>query len=117
MSGDSFPEPRRLCTIARKSRTPFSLRSQRRELLSWREEHGHEIDFVFAVDRKRPTVIECKWSANNFQPRNLATFRRQHPFGENVVLSHDIDKPFTRTYGDLRIRFESIRSFAASISV
>jgi len=39
-----------------------------------------------------------------------------HPEGDNIVLAHDVERAFTRNYGDLRVRFDGIRSFADSIS-
>jgi len=48
----------------------------------WRDKRGHEVDFVIATQRKRPAAIECKWSANNFDPTNLIAFRYQHPEGD-----------------------------------
>ena len=91
-------------------------RLQSREVLYWRDKRGHEVDFVLAVRRKAPVAIECKWSANRFDATSLAAFRRQHPQGENVVLAADVDQGFTRHYGELRVRFESLRSFAESLS-
>jgi hypothetical protein len=77
-------------------------RSQSREVLYWRDKRGHEVDFVIATHRKRPAAIECKWSANNFDPTNLIAFRYQHPEGDNLVLTHDVERAFTRSYGDLQ---------------
>jgi len=91
-------------------------RSQNREVYYWRDKRGHEVDFVLATRRNRPVAIECKWSANNFDHTNLAAFRNQHPEGENLVLAHDVERTFTRSYGTLRIRFDSLRSFANSVS-
>ena len=92
-------------------------RSQSREVFYWRDKRRHEVDFVIATHRKRPVAIECKWSANNFDPTNLVAFRYQHPEGDNLVLAHDVERAFTRSYGDLRVRFDGIRSFADSISL
>jgi hypothetical protein len=61
-------------------------------------------------------AIECKWSVNNFNPSNLSAFRRQHPEGENIVLAHDVDRAFTRSYGDLKFRFDNLPFFARSLS-
>jgi predicted AAA+ superfamily ATPase len=91
-------------------------RSQSREVFYWRDKRGHEVDFVIATKRKRPVAIECKWSADNFDPTNLVAFRHQHPEGDNIVLAHDVERAFTRNYGDLRVRFDGIRSFADSVS-
>jgi hypothetical protein len=91
-------------------------RSQSREVFYWRDKRGHEVDFVIAAHRKRPVAIECRWSANNFDPTNLVAFRHQHPEGDNIVLAHDVDRAFTRNYGDLSVRFDGVRSFAPSFS-
>jgi predicted AAA+ superfamily ATPase len=86
-------------------------RLQTREISYWRDKRGHEVDFVFAGRRKHPLAIECKWSAEKFDSRNLEAFRRQHPEGENVVLAEDVTRPYMRSYGDLRVRFESLEGF------
>src|SRR5215831_5205156 len=91
-------------------------RSQNRDVYYWRDKRGHEVDFVLASGRNRPMAIECKWSANNFDHTNLVAFRKQHPEGENLVLAHDVERTFTRSYGALKIHFDGIRSFADSIS-
>lgn len=91
-------------------------RLQSREILYWRDKRGHEVDFVLAAHRKKPVAIECTWSANNFDPANLQAFRHQHPEGDNLVLAHDVDRAFTQRYGTLRVQFQSLRSFADSIS-
>ena len=37
--------------------------------------------------------------------------------GDNLVLAHDVERAFTRSHGNLRVRFDGIRSFADSISL
>jgi uncharacterized protein len=91
-------------------------RFQSRDISYWRDKRGHEVDFVVANSRKKPVAIECKWSANNFDPTNLQAFRHQHPEGINLVLAHDVERAFTQSYRGLNVRFESLRSFADSIS-
>jgi predicted AAA+ superfamily ATPase len=91
-------------------------RAQNREVFYWRDKRGHEVDFVLAARRKKPVALECKWSANNFDPKNLIAFRHQHPEGDNLVIAHDVDRAFSRSYGDLRVRFEGLRSFADLLS-
>lgn len=90
-------------------------RSQSREVFYWRSKRGHEVDFVWAARRKQPMAIECKWSADNFDPTSLTAFRREHPEGENVVLAQDVDRAFTRRHGDLKVRYENLGSFAKSL--
>jgi hypothetical protein len=82
----------------------------------WRDKRGHEIDFILSRRGKKPMAIECKWSADNFDPTNLRAFRQQHPAGENVVVAQDVDRAFSRTFGELRVRFESLDAFAESVA-
>jgi hypothetical protein len=88
---------------------------QRHDVNYWRDKRDHAVDFILARPRKKPLALECKWSADNFDPTNLRAFRHQHPPGENVVLAQDVDRAFTQTFGDLRVRFESLDSFANSL--
>jgi len=78
----------------------------------WRDKRGHEVDFVLARRRSKPLAIECKWSADSFDPTNLRAFRDQHPAGENIVVAQDVERAFSRTFGELRVRFESLDDFA-----
>ncbi len=91
----------------------ITARMQSRDVY-WRDKRGHEIDFVLAPRRKKPLVIECKWSADNFDGTNLRAFRRQYPEGDSVVVARDVARAYSRGYGDLRVRFENLASFAES---
>jgi hypothetical protein len=91
-------------------------RLQSREVFYWRDKRGHEVDFVLAARRQKPLAMECKWSADHFDPTNLAAFRLQHPEGENVVVAHDVERAFSRSYGDLTVRFVSLPSFAGAVA-
>jgi uncharacterized protein len=90
-------------------------RTQTRDIGYWRDKRGHEVDFVLAGRRKKPLALECKWSANSFDPANLWAFRQQHPDGENFVVAQDVDRPFSRTLGDVRVRFESLDVFVNAV--
>jgi len=92
----------------------ITARLQSREIFYWRDKRGHEVDFILAPRRKSPIAIECKWSSNNFDSANLRAFRHQHPDGNNLVLAHDVERAFIQNYGNLKVRFESLRSFADS---
>lgn len=91
-------------------------RTQSRDVAYWRDKRGHEVDFVLARRRKKPLAIECKWSANSFDPTNLRAFRHLHPAGENIVVAGDVERAFSRTFGELKVRFESLAAFAESVS-
>lgn len=91
-------------------------RLQTRDIGYWRDKRGHEVDFVLAGRRKHPLAIECKWSSDKFDPIGFDAFRRQHPDGDNVVLAEDIDRSFTRSYGSLKVRFESLAQFADQLA-
>jgi len=78
---------------------------QTRDVNYWRDKRGHEIDFVYLQHGSKPIAIECKWSADDFDPRNLLAFRRRYPGGENYVVSADIERSYTRQRQDLTVRF------------
>jgi hypothetical protein len=81
---------------------------QAREVRYWRDKRGHEVDFVL-VRRERPLLtIECKWSASATAPDHLKAFRRQYPQGEHVVVAHDVEHTFSRTYGDIAVRYMNL---------
>lgn len=87
---------------------------QTREVFYWRDKHGHEVDFVLATKRSSPMALECKWSAEGFDPQNIMAFRRQYPAGSNVVVARDISRPYYRNYGDVRVLYEGLAMFVAS---
>jgi predicted AAA+ superfamily ATPase len=88
---------------------------QSRELRYWRDKRGHEVDFIVASRGHAPVAIECKWSASEFDPTNLQAFRRRHPHGENLVVANDVEQAFTRSYGDLLVRFVSVSGLIAAV--
>lgn len=76
-------------------------KTQDRNVLYWRDKRGHEVDFVLARRRQAPTAIECKWKAARFEPSGMCAFRRQYPSSDNLVVAQDVDRPYSRTHGDL----------------
>jgi hypothetical protein len=80
-------------------------RLQSRRLNYWRDKHGHEVDFVCVRKGRPPVAIECKWSAESFEPAALKSFALHYPKAECLVVAHDIDRTTTRHYGDLEVKF------------
>ena len=78
---------------------------QTRNINYWRTKQGKEIDFILKRRGKPPVAIECKFSADEFSPGNLRIFRRRYPEGVNLVVSADVDRPFTREIDGLKVRF------------
>jgi hypothetical protein len=81
----------------------------------WRDKRGHEVDFIVANQGRKPLAIECKWSADAFVPDNILSFRRGYPEGDNIVVCHDIDKSFSRRYGNITVVFKSAEGLISSI--
>jgi predicted AAA+ superfamily ATPase len=81
---------------------------QTRKINYWRSKQGHEIDFVLVRHNRPQVAIECKWSADDFETRNLKAFRRRYPEGRNLVTAADVDRSFTRSFGDLKVKFVSL---------
>ncbi len=88
-------------------------RHGRAPLHYWRTKHGNEIDFVLARRGQPPTAIECKWTADHFEPAGLKAFRNRYPAGENLVVAHDVDRAYTKRFGDLSVRFVGLGAIAA----
>jgi hypothetical protein len=88
---------------------------QNRDVAYWGDKHGHEVDFVLARPRTKPLAIECKWSADNFDPANLRAFRQQLPEGEDFVIAQDVERAFSQNYQDLRVRFVGLNALIGSV--
>jgi predicted AAA+ superfamily ATPase len=83
---------------------------QSRRINYWRDKRGHEVDFVLLRRGRDPVAVECKWSADTFDPKNIAAFRRRHPGEENYVVVTDIDRSFTRKHKELAVRFVTLQA-------
>lgn len=88
---------------------------QHRNIFYWRDKREHEIDFVLFRHRNKPLAIECKWRQSDFDAGNLVSFRRQYPEGENLVVTSDIDHPFTRRYKDITVHFVGLNDLIKRI--
>ena len=88
---------------------------QTRKICYWRDKRGHEIDFIIIDRNKHLSAIECKWSTNDFDPKNIIAFRRQYPLGENYLVANDVDRPFTKKYRETSIKFMSLNTLIKTI--
>jgi uncharacterized protein len=82
----------------------------RRPICYWRDKRGHEVDFVLNRRGKKPVAIECKWSAKHFEPDAIAAFHRRYADCDYIVVAHDIERSYTKHFGDLKINFHSLES-------
>lgn len=80
-------------------------RLQTRRIRYWRSKQGAEIDFVLVARGGKPIAIECKWKAEGFEPDGLRSFRALHPGGANFAVASNVDRPSSRRYDDLTVRF------------
>jgi len=88
---------------------------QSRAVNYWRDKRGHEVDFVLRHRGQPPTAIECKWSPDNTDISGLKAFRRQYPEGKNFVVAHTVDRPFSRSYGQISVTFLNCADLISSI--
>jgi predicted AAA+ superfamily ATPase len=80
------------------------------EIMYWRDKRGHEIDFIIKKRGQAPIAIECKLSAEYFEPRNLYIFRNQYSEGRNFVVSNNIESDYSKRYKNIIVEFVSINS-------
>jgi len=85
-------------------------RLQFRDIFYWRDKRGHEVDFVLAHRGRPHMAIECKWSADDFDKRNIKAFRRQYSEGGNFVVAQDINRPFSRYYNKILVDFVDLQT-------
>lgn len=72
----------------------------------WRSTRHHEVDFVIARRGRVPVAIECKWSVGGSEDLDgIKAFRRAYPRGANLVVAHNVDRPFTRRIGHLSVEY------------
>jgi len=88
---------------------------QTQQINYWRDKNKHEVDFVLRRRGRAPDAIECKWSAENVDFRNLQAFRRRYPDGRNWVVSADVDRPSSAHVRGLEIRYVSLRGLIEEI--
>jgi hypothetical protein len=91
-------------------------RLQSRDIRYWRDKRQHEIDFVLQRRGKPPAAIECKWSADEFDARNLMAFRQAHPLGDNFVVASDVRRPYRRSVAGLDVHFVGLDGLIAQAS-
>lgn len=88
---------------------------QSHDIRYWRDKRGHEIDFVLARRGVSPVAIECKWAASDFAPENLKPFRQRYPEGHSYVVAHDVERAYSRYYGNLEVKYVSLPGLMQAI--
>jgi len=91
-------------------------RLQTRDIRYWRDKRQHEIDFVIQGRGKPLTAIECKWSADAFDPRNLVAFRLRYLDGDNFVVAQDVRRPYRRNMAGHNVNFVGLDNLIAQLS-
>jgi len=89
--------------------------SQSRRIQYWRDKRGREVDFVWTRGGKESAAIECKWAADAFDSRSLASFRQIHPLGPNFVVAADVTRAYERRLGGLKVHFVSPAELVARL--
>ena len=80
-------------------------RLQRRDIYYWRDKRHHEVDLIIPKKNKAHVAIECKISADVFDPTGMKAFRRIYPEGKNFVVSRDVTRSFSRRYDKMLVEF------------
>ena len=88
---------------------------QSRDIRYWRDKRQHEIDFVLARRGAHPVAIECKWSAEQFDPTGIKAFRNAYPQGENFVVAQDITRLYRQKAAGIDVTFISLSGLIARL--
>ena len=91
-------------------------RLQTRDIHYWRDKYGHEIDFILVQRGGTPAAIECKWSADEFDPASVKAFRNRYAKGENYVVAEDVSRTYKRKYNDIIVTWVSLDELVNSLS-
>jgi len=89
---------------------------QTREINYWRDKNKHEIDFVYRRRGRPPDAVECKWSAGEFDPRNLLAFRRQYPKGRNWVVATDVERSYSRHHKGVDVLYVNLATLVGQFT-
>lgn len=90
---------------------------QTRNIGYWRNKQGNEIDFILAERTGKPIAIECKWSAQNLDLKNIAVFRRQYPEGKNFIIARDADRPYVKTGNGILVKVTNLYNLLAELAL
>ena len=90
-------------------------RLQPRAVHYWRTKQGREIDFVLCPRNGQVHAIEYKLSEQGFDHAAMSAFRRIHRNGRNSLVCRDVDRPFDRRYGTLKVRVAGLEAFVAEV--
>ena len=88
-------------------------REPRRVVHFWRQ-GTHEVDFVLPGSRGVADAIECKWSPDRFDPRNLRAFRSLHPHGRNLLVCPSVPRPHLKRFKDLEVFVTGVEGLVGS---
>ena len=88
---------------------------QHRDVRYWRTKHGHELDFVLTVKGQPPIAIECKRTAEAFEPAHLLTFRDRYSGGRSFVVATDVRRPYSRRFGSTLVQFVDLAGLVEAL--
>jgi hypothetical protein len=91
-------------------------RTQSRRIYYWRDKQKHEVDFIITKKQAEPMVVECKWTATDFDPTNMKIFRRHYQKGLNFVVVSDVKRSYSRKYDDLTVKFVNLEDLIKEVA-
>ena len=90
---------------------------QTRNIGYWRNKQGNEIDFVLTEQSGLPIVIECKWSTQNIDLKNITVFRRQYPEGKNYIVARDVERTQIKTSNGISAKVISLNNLLDELAL
>jgi uncharacterized protein len=79
----------------------------------WRNKQGCEVDFVIARRRQSLVALECKWSADDFDPAGLKAFALRYPKAYMIVVAQNIQRGYSKRFGESTVKFTNLEGLEA----
>ncbi|OFZ79664.1 MAG: hypothetical protein A2583_14695 [Bdellovibrionales bacterium RIFOXYD1_FULL_53_11] len=80
----------------------------------WRDKRGHEIDFVLKKHKSMVVAIECKWTADAFDPAAFFAFSKYYRGCRYLVVANDVRKQYSKSFNGIKVEFIGLKDLADS---
>jgi predicted AAA+ superfamily ATPase len=83
-------------------------RLQAGEIHYWRDQQGHEVDFVLVKRGGAVTAIECNWSEKDVDWGGLAAFHKLYPQARHCIVAQDVSRTHDKNHSGMTVTYTSV---------